>query len=108
MVYKALKYKRKILVLRKIGRTTASSTFSLLLATLSQFKMIGYCKINRTNFSIELPNGSCFLCMGLDDPEKIKSITGITDAWLEEATEFTVDDFSQIDLRIRDPKAEGQ
>ena len=46
--------------------------------------------------------------MGLDDPEKIKSITGLTDAWLEEATEFTVDDFSQVNLRIRDPKAKNQ
>lgn len=46
--------------------------------------------------------------MGLDDPEKIKSITGLTDAWLEEATEFTLDDFSQVNLRIRDPKAKGQ
>jgi phage terminase large subunit len=43
--------------------------------------------------------------MGLDDPEKIKSITGLTDAWLEEATEFTLDDFSQVNLRVRDPQA---
>lgn len=66
------------------------------------------CSINRTDFTIVLPNGTQFLCMGLDDPEKIKSITGLTDAWLEEATEFTLDDFSQVNLRIRDPKAEGQ
>lgn len=46
--------------------------------------------------------------MGLDDPEKIKSIAGLTDAWLEEATEFTLDDFSQINLRVRDPKAANQ
>jgi phage terminase large subunit len=43
--------------------------------------------------------------MGLDDPEKIKSITGLTDAWLEEATVFTLDDFSQVNLRVRDPQA---
>ena len=49
-----------------------------------------------------------FLCMGLDDPEKIKSITGLTDAWLEEATEFTLDDFSQVNLRVRDPQALDQ
>jgi phage terminase large subunit len=48
-----------------------------------------------------------FLCAGLDDPEKIKSIVGLTDAWLEEATEFSPDDFTQIDLRVRDPYAEG-
>lgn len=108
LVYKALKSKRKILVLRKVNRTTKNSTFQLLLDTLDRFKILGLCNVNKTDFSIVLPNGSTFLCMGLDDPEKIKSITGLTDAWLEEATEFTVDDFSQVDLRIRDPKAQWQ
>lgn len=107
-VYKALKSKRKILVLRKVNRTTKASTFQLLLDTLGQFGIIERCSINRTDFTITLPNGSMFLCMGLDDPEKIKSITGLTDAWLEEATEFTLDDFSQVNLRVRDPYAEDQ
>lgn len=108
LVYKALKDKRKILVLRKVNRTTKASTFQLLLDTLNQFGITNYCVINRTDFSITLPTGSQFLCMGLDDPEKIKSITGLTDAWLEEATEFSLDDFSQVNLRVRDPKAKDQ
>lgn len=108
LVYKALKDKRKILVLRKVNRTTKASTFQLLLDTINQFGITNYCVINRTDFSITLPTGSQFLCMGLDDPEKIKSITGLTDAWLEEATEFSLDDFSQVNLRVRDPKAENQ
>lgn len=108
LVYKALRSRRKILVLRKVNRTTKASTFQLLLDTLDQFGIRDRCSINRTDFTITLPNGSMFLCMGLDDPEKIKSITGLTDAWLEEATEFSLDDFSQVNLRIRDPKAEDQ
>ena len=108
LVYKALKDKRKILVLRKVNRTTKASTFQLLLDTINQFGITNYCVINRTDFSITLPTGSQFLCMGLDDPEKIKSITGLTDAWLEEATEFSLDDFSQVNLRVRDPKADNQ
>lgn len=108
LVYKALNSRRKILVLRKVGRTVKNSVFQLILDTLVQFKIKDKCKINKTDFSIELPNGSLFLCSGLDDPEKIKSITGLTDAWLEEATEFAQDDFNQIDLRIRDPYAENQ
>jgi len=108
LVYKALTDCRKILVLRKVGRTVKNSTFQLILDTLAQFKIKDMCKINKTDFSIELPNGSLFLCSGLDDPEKIKSITGLTDAWLEEATEFAQDDFNQVDLRIRDPKAKNQ
>lgn len=108
LVYKALKSRRKILVLRKVNRTTKASTFQLLLDTLNQFGISQLCVINRTDFTITLPNGSMFLCMGLDDPEKLKSITGLTDAWLEEATEFTLDDFSQVNLRVRDPYALDQ
>ena len=108
LIVKALREKRKILVLRKVGRTVKNSVFQLLLDTLTDWKIIDKCGINRTDFTITLPNGSVFLCSGLDDPEKIKSITGLTDAWMEEATEFNQDDFNQIDLRIRHPKAEGQ
>ena len=108
LVYKGLKSVRKVLVLRKVNRTTKASTFQLLLDTIKQFGVYNMCSINRTDFTITLPNGTQFLCMGLDDPEKIKSITGLTDAWLEEATEFTMDDFSQVNLRIRDPKAKDQ
>lgn len=108
LVYKALKDKRKILVLRKVNRTTKNSTFQLLLDILSQFQIIKYCNINKSDYTITLPNGSIFILSGLDDPEKIKSITGLTDAWLEEATEFTMDDFSQVDLRIRHPTARAQ
>lgn len=108
LVKKALTDRRKILVLRKVDKTTKNSTFQLLLDTLTDWKIIDKCKINRTDFTITLPNGSVFLCCGLQDPEIIKSITGLTDAWLEEATEFNQEDFNQIDLRIRHPEAKGQ
>lgn len=108
LVIKALTDRRKVLVLRKVGRTVKNSVFQLILDTLDLLQIKDKCKINKTDFSIELPNGSVFLCSGLDDPEKIKSIAGLTDAWLEEATEFTQDDFNQIDLRIRDPFAQNQ
>lgn len=93
---------RKILVLRKVNRTTKNSTFQILQDTLSEWKLLPYCKVNKTDFSIMLPNGSQFICIGLDDQEKLKSIVGLTDAWLEEATEFTQNDFNQVDLRIRE------
>lgn len=101
LVYKSLTDRRKILVLRKVGRTSKNSTFSIIKDTLSEWKLLDYCKINNTDLSIVLPNGSSFIFMGLDDQEKLKSITGLTDAWLEEATEFNQDDFNQVDLRIR-------
>lgn len=104
LIYKALTDERKILVLRKVGRTSKNSTFSIIKETLSEWSVLSYCRVNNTDLTIVLPNGSTFLFMGLDDQEKLKSITGITDAWLEEATEFTQDDFNQVDLRIRSMK----
>jgi len=39
---------------------------------------------------------------GLDDPEKIKSIKGVTGVWIEEATEFSEADFVSVDLVLRE------
>lgn len=101
LVIKALGSKRKVLVVRKVGATQRDSCFQLIKDTLHQFQIYDKCKINKTDLTIELPNGSLFLFKGLDDPEKIKSITGITDIWCEEATELTLDDVTQLDLRLR-------
>lgn len=101
MLIKALNRKRKVLIIRKVGNTLRDSCFQLMKDTLHQFKIFDDCKVNKTDLTIELPNGSLFLFKGLDDPEKIKSITGITDIWIEEATEVNLNDYSQLDLRLR-------
>lgn len=63
--------------------------------------------INRTDRTIITANRQGvrteWLFDGLDDPDKIKSIKGITGVWMEEATEFTDKDFLQLDLRLREP-----
>lgn len=98
---KALKSKRKVLVIRKIQRTIKDSIWSLLVSHLYNSGLYNVCRVNRSDFEIELPNGSIFIFKGLDDPEKIKSIDGITDIVIEEATELTEDDFTQLNLRLR-------
>lgn len=105
IVIKALKdwkKPRKILVLRKVGATVRDSVFADVQATLSYFGIINMCKINMSAFRIELPNGAEFIFKGMDNPEKIKSIKGISDVVMEEASEFTLDDYTQLTLRLRD------
>lgn len=101
LTYKLLTHRRKLLVIRKVGRTLKDSVFQLFTDILSQWKLMSYCTINRSTLSISLPNGSIILFKGLDDGEKIKSITGITDIWCEEATELAYDEYTQLDLRLR-------
>ena len=105
IVIKALKdwkKSRKILVLRKVGATVRDSVFADVQATLSYFGILNMCKINMSAFRIELPNGAEFIFKGMDNPEKIKSIKGISDVVMEEASEFTLDDYTQLTLRLRD------
>lgn len=100
LVIKALVMERKILVVRKVGTTLKDSVWQLFIRMLNK---VGnpIKSINKTDFTIELINGSIILFKSLDDPEKIKSIVGITDVFIEEATELTVDDFTQLNLRLR-------
>lgn len=101
IILKALNDKRRVLIIRKVGNTLKVSIWQLFLDLLRSSGYLDYCRINRSELEIELPNGSIFLFKGLDDPEKIKSITGITDIVIEEATEITLDDYTQLNLRLR-------
>lgn len=101
LVVKACKSVRKVLVIRKYGTTLKDSVFQLIIDQLKKWHLYEHCTINLSTYTITLPNGSMFLFKGLDDSEKIKSITDITDIWVEEATEISEDDFTQLDLRLR-------
>lgn len=108
LLIKALNKKRKILVIRKTQASQRESCWRLFLDVLVEWKILTYCKIRLSDYTIELPNGSIILFKGLDDPEKIKSIAGITDIWIEEATELNEIDFDQLNLRLRAKVPEQQ
>ena len=99
-ILKILQYKRKLLVIRKVGNTLKDSVWSMYLKLLYQMPQV-IKTVNKSDFTIELINGSIILFKGLDDPEKVKSIEGITDIVVEEASELTEDDFDQLNLRLR-------
>ena len=107
IIIKALKVwevPRKVLFLRKVGTTVHDSIFTDVQSVLSDFGILDICKINKSNYRIELPNGAVFLFKGMDDPEKIKSIKGISDVVMEEASDFNLDDYTQLTLRLRERK----
>lgn len=101
LIVKACGSKRKILITRKVGTTLKDSVFDLVCFYLKKWQLYDRCKVNLSTYTITLPNESVFLFKGMDDSEKIKSITDITDIWCEEATELLETDFTQLDLRLR-------
>lgn len=101
IICKACTSKRKVLIIRKYATTLKDSVFQLIIDQLKKWKIYRFCKVNMSTYTITLPNESVLLFKGLDDPEKIKSITDITDIWCEECSELSLDEFTQLDLRLR-------
>jgi len=89
---------------RKTRRTMRESTFRDLWRTICSMGLQSSFTRNWTELSIENKfNGNRIISAGLDDAEKIKSMSEIGGAWIEEATEITEADFNQINLRVRAP-----
>jgi len=102
LIYKYLKYEnRKCLVVRKVDNTLRMSIFALFKSILADWNLYDQCEIRETLLTIVLPNGSQFIFKGLEDNEKIKSIANIDDIVIEECTEISLDDFTQLNLRLR-------
>jgi phage terminase large subunit len=91
----------RFLVLRKVDKTIRESVWKLFITLIADYGLTDACVVNKTERTIRFKNGSEIIFAGLDDPEKIKSIAGITGIWMEESTEFTQGDFNQLDLRLR-------
>lgn len=89
-----------MVALRKVATTIRLSIWPRLIETVDQFGQFSPKLINRTDFVIHLPNGSEIMCVGADDPHKLKSMEGVTDIWMEEATEFDQIDFDTLDAGL--------
>lgn len=100
-IIKCLQRPEKLLVIRKVGTTLKDSVVALFVSILNSWGLEDFYTENKSTQFIQFTNGSQILFKGMDDPEKIKSIAGITRIWIEEASELTQADFSQLNLRLR-------
>lgn len=94
-------FKHRFLALKKTLPYARRTVFPLLKDYVDRWGLQKICHVNNTQMTFTFENGSDIWVMGLDDAEKVKSITGVTSIWMEEATEFSVEDFQQLDLRMR-------
>lgn len=106
-LYKLLKNpKFNLLVVRNTGKSNRDSTFALFKQIITKWKLYKYFKINESDLRITcILNKHQIIFAGLDDVEKLKSITfadgELTDIWIEEASEIQESDFNQLDVRLR-------
>lgn len=113
-IYKLIHPQRcNLLVTRNTGDTNRTSTFPLLKQVISNWNLSEHFKINESDMRIKcLLTGNEVVFKGLDDIEKVKSITfsngELTDIWCEEATEMQEADVNQLKVRLRGGKTKKQ
>lgn len=97
-----LEARHRFVVTRKVARTLRKSVFARLWGQISEWGISHLWERQKTDLSLVYkPNGSEIWCVGIDDPEKLKSIDGPTGFWHEEPTELDPTDFEQCNLRLR-------
>ena len=114
MTYRLLKPERfNLLVVRQTGDTNRRSTFPLFKQVISNWNLGEHFKVNESDMRIVCKlTGNEVAFAGLDDVEKIKSITfangELTTEWIEEATETQEAAINQLKVRLRGGKSKKQ
>lgn len=93
------------LVIRRYANTVTKSVFNEIQKAIIELQVGKHFNIVPSQGHITCTNGYQILFSGMDDSEKVKSITPrkgvITDVWYEEATEAAQDDVKQLRKRLR-------
>ena len=109
-IYKCFSKKMNLLVIRQTGNTNRDSTFALFKQVIRNWN--SYNLFSITDLRIKCVNGNEIIFRGLDDSEKLKSVTfengELTDVWVEEATETQESDINQLKVRLRGGDTEKQ
>jgi len=104
-VYDLMRGGRNWLVCRQVGRTVRGSVSQEIQRVIREWGVSELFDINKTDGTITCVNGYQIIFSGLDDVEKLKSITpakgAFTDVWVEEATETEQASIKQLSKRQR-------
>jgi len=92
----------RFLVIRKVKDTMKASVFQLFKDYIHAWGIESKFHITESPLRItHKTTGNTIIFMGIDDPEKLKSIEKITSIWVEEASELEEGDFNELDRRLR-------
>ena len=118
LILKLLEEKRRVLVVRQVFATILYSCYSLFVEILKDMKLYTddpfrfkssrkfrnkHVLAKKSPMSFQFPNGSEIIFSGMDDPEKVKSITGVSIIWLEECSEISEAAYLELQGRVRTP-----
>jgi PBSX family phage terminase large subunit len=95
-----LPYFRCVLA-RKVFNTIKESQYQLIKDVVSEWGLEGLFTFNQNPLEIKCINGNKFICRGMDEPGKLKSISNPSHCWAEEMNQLSMDDFIVIMTSLR-------
>lgn len=94
--------KFKVLAMCKTYSTIRDTVFTELKAVIERENLTSFFTFTQSPFRItHSSTGNEVIFRGMDDENKLKSISGINIIWMEEADNFDLDDFAQASIRLR-------
>lgn len=92
----------RVILIRKVAGTIKDSMYLKILNIIDAWGIRDLFHITKSPLEITCKsNKNSCIARGLDNPEKLKSLTDPTIIWLEEATECELNDFILVDTSIR-------
>ena len=113
IILKLLEEKRKALVIREVYDTITESCYDLFKEILNDMGLLANdddrkeyktkVRALKSPMEFKFPNGSRIIFKGMDKPEKVKSLNGVSIVWFEECSEIKYDGYKEMLGRIRTP-----
>lgn len=91
----------KCILTRKVKDTIKESQWDLIKSVCEEWKVDHLFTFNSSPLEIKCVNGNRFICRGLDEPTKIKSVNNPSHCWVEEGNQIDADDFTVILTSLR-------
>lgn len=101
LLLKLASEKRLALVVREVYDTIRDSCFSLFEEVALRIGIYDHLKFKTSPMQVVFPNGSKIIFKGLDNPQKLKSINGVSIVWLEECSECKYEAYKELLGRLR-------
>ena len=101
---------KQFVIARKTMPALRRSAYALIVGLMEEYRLYKFVDHNKTDNVLTLPrNKNNMWFMGLDEPSKAKSIAGgLSYIWLEEADEFSIEDYLAFTLQLRRPVKQGE
>ena len=113
IILKLLEEKRKALVIREVYDTLTESCYDLFKEVLLDMDLLARdddrkeyktkVRAKKAPMEFVFPNGSRIIFKGMDKPEKVKSLNGVSIVWFEECSEIKYEGYKEMLGRIRTP-----